>query len=144
MTGLIVAGMAHATALAAIHAAAFAPVDRWDAAAITELLATPGVFALIDPAGGCVLARLAADEAEILTLAVTPGQRRRGVARQLLIRTQATLAAAGARMVFLEVAADNGPALALYQAAGFVLCGRRPGYYPSGSDALVLRHSICA
>lgn len=141
---MIEADAAHAAALAAIHAAAFAPAGRWDAAAMAGLLATPGVFALIDPAGGCVLARVAADEAEILTLAVAPGQRRRGVGCGLLRHARARAAALGAATLFLEVSAGNGAAVALYAAAGFVACGRRLKYYPDGSDALVLRAATCA
>ena len=66
------AGPAEAAALAAIHHAAFPPGERWGADAMALQLALPGVFALLHPQGGMVMARLAADEAEILTLAVHP------------------------------------------------------------------------
>ncbi len=141
---MIEASPAHAAALAAIHAAAFPPAESWDAAAMARLLAMPGVFGLIDPAGGCVLARVAADEAEILTLAVAPGQQRHGVGRRLLQHAGGRAAALGAATLFLEVSAGNGPALALYDAAGFAACGRRRKYYPDGSDALVLRAATSA
>ncbi len=127
-------GPAHAAALAAIHAAAFPPGERWGAAAMAELLALPGVFGFIDPGGGCILARRAGGEAEILTLAVAPAARRRGAGRALLDRV-----AASPEPLFLEVAAGNAPALALYAAAGFGEVGRRRGYYGPGRDALVLR-----
>ncbi len=124
---------AHAAALAAFHAAAFPPAERWDAAAMAELLAMPGVFGFIDP-GGCILARRAGGEAEILTLAVAPAVRQRGIGRALLDRVTAS-----AGPLFLEVAAGNAPALALYAAAGFGEVGRRRAYYGPGRDALVLR-----
>lgn len=106
------------------------------------LLAMPGVCGFADAAGGCVLLRVAADEAEILTLAVIPGQRRQGTGRALLRRALAAAAAAGARAIFLEVASINLPALTLYSAEGFAPCGRRTAYYEDGADAIVLRCEI--
>ncbi len=132
------AGRAHAPAMAAIHAQAFPPGARWGEEAFAAQLALPGVFGLIDPAGGIVLARVVADEAEILTLAVIPAVRRRGLARLLLAAAMARAGTAGARRMVLEVSADNAPARALYVAAGFAAAGRRRRYYPDGSDALVL------
>ncbi len=70
--GVIAVTALHAAALAAIHAAAFPPGERWDAAAFAGLLATPGTFGLLDERGGFVLARQAGGEAELLTLAVLP------------------------------------------------------------------------
>ena len=103
---------------------------------MAELLAMPGVFGFIDGRGGFVLARLAGGEAEILTLAVVPGLRRQGLGRALLDQI---LAGMPETPVFLEVAVDNVPAIALYGAAGFVQCGRRAAYYGAGRDAIVLR-----
>ena len=133
---MIPATPAHIPAMAAIHAAAFPPGQRWDAAALASLLDMPGTFGWLDPRGGLVLARCAGGEAEILTLAVAPELRRQGVARALL---GGVLAATAPAPVFLEVAADNHPALALYAATGFAACGRRRAYYGAGRDALVLR-----
>lgn len=106
-------------------------------------LGLPGSFGLVCPDGaGLALARVAADEAEILTLAVLPEARRRGVGGALLASVAAGAAARGARALFLEVAVGNAPARALYAAAGFVAVGRRRGYYPGGEDALVLRQAL--
>ena len=138
---MIAPGVAHAPACAAIHAAAFPPGEAWDAAAFAGLLASPGVVGLIDPAGGLVLARHVADEAEILALATMPEARRQGIARRLLGAALRQAVAAGATRVFLEVSEANQPARALYAAAGFAACARRPRYYPDGSDALVLAFS---
>jgi ribosomal-protein-alanine N-acetyltransferase len=134
----------NAAPLAALHAAAFA--DAWDAAAITQLLGTPGTFAFHHQ-DGFVLARTAAGEAEILTLAVAPQARGRGLGRALLQAAVSRACAMGAGAVFLEVGADNPPALALYAGLGFVKVGTRKAYYSAlsgGSDALVLRLSLPA
>lgn len=138
----IVAGPTHAQALAAIHAACFPPAERWDAIALATLSAQPGAVALLDPAGGFVLLRVAADEAEILTLAVLPGLRRQGRGRALLRAAGARAAALGAGALFLEVAPGNAAARALYAAEGFRPVGRRRGYYPGGGDAVVLRRAL--
>ncbi len=126
----------HAESLAAIHAAAFPPGERWDASAMAGLLAMPGAFGLLDARGGMLLARSAGGEAEILTLAVVSHARRRGLARALLDRALAML---GDVPLFLEVSPGNAAALALYGAAGFKPCGRRRDYYGAGQDALLLR-----
>jgi ribosomal-protein-alanine N-acetyltransferase len=130
-------GVEGAGLLAALHEAAM-PGAAWSEAAFAALLAQPGTLALA-VAEGFVLARAAADEAEILMLAVLPQARRQGVGARLLDAARAILAAAGARALFLEVAAGNAPAGALYAAAGFAAIGRRARYYADGDDALVLR-----
>ena len=128
-----------AARLAALHAEVFpAP---WDAPAFAALLAQPGVCVVEQP-DGFILLRTVADEAEILTLAVRPRGRRRGLGARL-VEEGATLAAAhGATRLFLEVAGDNAAALSLYARAGFAEAGRRPGYYAhadgSRRDALIL------
>jgi ribosomal-protein-alanine N-acetyltransferase len=111
--GLLRAGPAHARAMAAIHEAAFPPAERWGAAAIATTLALPGVLGLLAPAGGMALARLAADEAELLTLAVLPARQRRGLGRRLLAAAMAQAAAQRSVAMFLEVKASNDGALAV-------------------------------
>jgi [ribosomal protein S18]-alanine N-acetyltransferase len=131
-----------AAALAAIHGAAFPPSEAWGEQAIGLQLGLPGVFGLIDAAGGMVLARIAGDEAEVLTLAVVPASRRRGLGGALLDETLREIRDRGARVVFLEVSEVNQAARALYAAAGFVEVGRRRHYYADGADALVLRAAL--
>lgn len=117
---------------AVLHARCF-PDEPWSAAAVAALAGGPGGLGLL--AGeqgrpvGLLLARLAADEAEVLTLGVVPEARRRGLARALLAAAAERLGQAGARRLHLEVAEDNLPALALYRTSGFGEVGRRPGYY---------------
>ena len=126
--------------LAALHAACFD--DAWDAASLRTTLAAPGAFAFHDR-DGFVVARVAGDEAEILTLAVTPGARGKGLGRALLSAAIAEAQSRGAKAVFLEVGRDNPAALALYAALRFANVGSRKGYY-GGRDASVLRLSLPA
>jgi ribosomal-protein-alanine N-acetyltransferase len=126
--------------LAALHAACFK--DAWDAASLRTTLATPGAFAFHDR-DGFVVARVASDEAEILTLAVAPGARGKGLGRALLSAAIAEARRRDAEAIFLEVGSDNPAALALYAALGFANVGSRKGYY-GGRDAAVLRLSLPA
>ena len=133
-----------AAPLAVLHAACFEL--PWDAAAITTLLATQGTFAFHHQEG-FVLARVAAGEAEILTLAVAPAARGKGLGRSLLQAAINKAQVMGAQTMFLEVGADNPRALALYAGLGFAKVGTRKAYYSalSGStDAAVLRLSLPA
>jgi ribosomal-protein-alanine N-acetyltransferase len=128
--------------LARLHADAFE--KPWDAAHMTTLLAGPGVFAQIaegdDGPIGFILARTAADEAEVLTLAVEPQHWRQGVGSALVAGAAGAAVVFGARSLFLEVAADNVEALGLYRKRGFVAVGHRKGYYDQGAaDAVVMR-----
>ena len=147
------AGPDGAALLAALHAEAFADPavsgPAWDAAAFAALLATPGTLALVAMRGtdplGLLLLRTVADEAEILTLGVSPGARRAGVAAALVAAALAQGTAAGAARLFLEVAETNGPARALYAGLGFSPVGRRPGYFQLGGRpvaALVLARPL--
>ncbi len=134
----------HAATLAALHEAAFDPSDVWPEDAIATQLAQPGVFGLAVAADGFVLARVAADEAEILTLAVAPWSRRRGIGSQLMRAAMTQAAVNGAAHLFLEVASDNLAGLALYDSLGFSRVGLRKRYYALGGDALVLRADLRA
>jgi len=94
---------------------------------------------------GFILCRVMAGEAEILTLAVRPRSRRRGIARSL-VETALALAAQTAGAMLLEVADDNPGALALYARIGFKTVGRRAGYYARSGvasvDAVVMRRAL--
>lgn len=133
--------------MAAIHARAFAGQGRaWTAAEFAGLAQSPHVFAVGD-AEAFALGRVAADEAELLTLATDPNHRRQGRARACLAAFEAEARARGACAAILEVAADNAAALALYRPAGYVQTACRKRYYPRGhghaADALILRKSLC-
>ncbi len=126
---------ATAHALAQTHAAASDRDRPWSAAEFTALLATPGAFATGD-AVAFVLGRVTLDEAEILTLACHPDYRRQGRARAALAEFADAASGRGAVRVFLDVAEDNTAARALYDAAGFTLVGRRPGYFARSGGAV--------
>jgi ribosomal-protein-alanine N-acetyltransferase len=136
---------------ARLHRDAFAPMGErpWTRQDMAELLATPaggGLILQIDgDDAGVVLWRTMADEAELLTLAVSAQHRRRGVAGALLRAVIERSRRQGARQLFLEVGVDNPGAHSLYSQAGFVEVGRRAAYYrrPTGfADALVLRLAL--
>jgi ribosomal-protein-alanine N-acetyltransferase len=142
MSCVVVVGPLHAAAMAAVHAAAMPPAEAWDEAAIAAQLGVAGTFGLLDPAGGMLLARVVAGEAEILALAVVPSAARQGRGTALLAAAESRAAGGGARVMYLEVAEANGPACALYARAGYVPLGRRAAYYRDGGDALVLRKPL--
>jgi ribosomal-protein-alanine N-acetyltransferase len=133
-------------ALAALHGRSFSTPRPWAEAEFAQLVADPLVFLLVEGDAGFLLGRAVAGEAELLTLAVAPEARRRGLGYRLVARFLYQARLRGAGTAFLEVAADNAPALALYSRAGFVEAGRRRGYYrtPQGQaiDALVLRRAL--
>lgn len=140
---IVTALIGHAAGMAAIHAQSFACKERWSATEFATLLGQPGTFGRIDEAGeGFALARVAADQAEILTIAVVAQRRRHGLGGRLLMAVEAEATRRGVRDMYLEVAADNSPAARLYAAAYYIEVGRRPSYYASGRDALVLRKSL--
>ncbi|SMO37857.1 GNAT family N-acetyltransferase [Paracoccus laeviglucosivorans] len=131
-----------ADGLADLHLRCFGTHPRpWSAAEIEDLLASPLNFLLRVP-HGFLIGRTVADEAELLTLAVSPEARRQGVARRLMQEFRATSQARGAAEAFLEVASDNGPAQALYLADGWVQAGRRRNYYAPGIDAILMRRIL--
>ena len=127
--------------MAALHASCFA--RAWDDAAMAQFIAGPDTLCLIASvvansvaaSAGLLIARKAADEAELLTLGVAPNCRRMGLGRALLHTAMATLRASGTKQLFLEVEEGNGAAVALYRSLGAVAVGQRPGYYEHGADA---------
>ena len=135
---ITIAGPAHPFVLAEIHGLAFAGGEVWGAAVLAAHLSMPGVFALLDERGGMILARCAADEAEILTLAVAPAARRLGIGRALVLEAARVAGERGAQKLLLEVSAANKAARALYVGLGFAPVGKRRRYYADGADALIL------
>jgi len=133
-----------AAALAKLHAASFR--RGWGEEEFHRLLADRSVVCHRSVIGGTlvgfVMSRLAAGEAEILSVAIAPGWRGRGFAAPLLDLHIRRLAGLGAHAVFLEVGESNAPAGRLYRRAGFYEVGRRKGYYDGGATALVLRRDL--
>ncbi len=139
-----------AAAIALLHGRCF--TEPWPEAAAREILAMPGVFGLIGliatagkDAAGFVICRLAADECEIISIGVIPERRRAGIASTLLTAAIARARDLGAKNVFLEVAADNFTAKALYRKQGFARVGGRADYYRRHGgrvDAIVMARKL--
>ena len=95
---------------------------------------------------GFAVSRMAADEAEILSIAIDPSYRGRGLARDLLLTHLGHLAGRGVRTIFLEVEENNQPARRLYERAGFAVVGRRERYYLRADgeqlNALLMRRDL--
>ena len=131
--------------MARIHAAANSLDRAWGLSEFVALTDSPHVLALGDDRA-FVLARIIADEAELLTIATHPDHRRKGMARALLTRFHSAARTRGATHAFLEVAADNMAARALYGAAGYHQIGQRRAYYARATgpaaDALVLQRGL--
>jgi len=119
--------------LAIIHAQCF-PDEAWDASALATVLSLPGTSGRVASSeaaelAGFLIAQCLGEVAEILTLGVAPAERRRGIARALLLDCSREAGALGAERIVLEVAADNVAGSALYQSLGFTRQGTRHGYY---------------
>jgi ribosomal-protein-alanine N-acetyltransferase len=119
----------------------------WTEAELADMLARPETHVSAD-SHALAIGRTVAGEAELLTLATLPEARRLGHARRHLAAFEAEAEARGADAAFLEVAADNAAAIALYLASGYSQAGRRPGYYRRANgpavDALIMRKPLHA
>jgi ribosomal-protein-alanine N-acetyltransferase len=144
MSELIPLTPAHAGLIAGMHHVCFD--EPWSEKAMAELLALPGVYGWLaaneGQPEGFVMARVAADEAEILTLLVLPPYRRQGLAERLLDAAFDNAKMQGAAKMYLEVASSNDAAQQLYTKVEFTLVGRRKAYYASGADALLLARAL--
>lgn len=134
-----------APALAALHAQALP--SGWPAADFAVSCSNPTRIVLKAEDGAAMLGlavlQFAADEAEILSIAVAKEARRHGIASAMMT---ACIAGCNKKLVshiYLEVAEGNGPALKLYEKFGFGVLSRRPNYYLAGRSepeaALIMR-----
>jgi len=86
-----------------------------------------------------------ADEIHVTNIAIHPGHRRRGIARELLAGLITEAHARDVRMIVLEVRPSNHQAINLYESFHFRVTGRRRGYYyDTGEDALVMERRLAA
>ncbi|MBS0386708.1 MAG: GNAT family N-acetyltransferase [Proteobacteria bacterium] len=139
-------GTEAAALLAALHARAF---DKpWAEAEFAKLLDNAAVFALLARTSapqGFVLAWAAAGDAELLTVAVVPEARRRGIGASLVTAAGVAALVRGASHMHLEVGEDNAAARALYAKLGYEEAGRRHAYYAGEGgavDAVVMRRAL--
>jgi ribosomal-protein-alanine N-acetyltransferase len=140
--------------LAELHAAIFkAPWDHpWSAQSFAEILAMPGAHGWLmirrETPIGFMLVRFTLDEGEILLTGIVPEARRRGHAAELMGIVLDAARRAGIAKLFLEHAAGNEAAAALYGRFGFSRIGRRRAYYErrggGREDAITLRRDLAA
>lgn len=134
-------------ALAALEVELFVD-DAWSEASWwSELAARPRRDYVVLASGEAVLGYAGVDHggevADVMTVAVTPAGRGRGLGAALLAELERRAAGRGAGHVMLEVRADNEAARSLYDRAGYVLLSTRRRYYQPGDvDALVLRKTL--
>jgi ribosomal-protein-alanine N-acetyltransferase len=141
------ASLRDAPKLAQLHGASFH--RGWGEAEFEQMLAERNTLVHRLRQGrktiGFAVSRMAADEAEILSIAVDPSHRGRGLSRNLLLTHLGHLAGRGVRTVFLEVEENNQPARRLYDRAGFAVTGRRERYYRQDGEqlnALIMRRDL--
>jgi len=106
---------------------------------VAWILQHPGAFTIVDADGGvraAVMVLVGDGVSRVLSVAVLPAFRRRGLGRALMEAAEALSLNRGARTVQLEVGVTNVAAIALYRALGYRSDGRMPGYYSWGEDAL--------
>lgn len=119
--------------MASVHLDAFPHGESWGVGQFEDLMAQDSVIARGIVRGtelvSFILIQIAVDQAEILTLATAPSQRRNGLAGTLLAQVEAELVERGSAVWLLDVAADNTPGLEFYARNGFSTDGRRRGYY---------------
>ena len=130
---LLWAGPERAADIARLHGVLFDPA--WDEASVRRALDHPAATSFVATLGGpsevigFIIGQIAADEAEILSIGVDPTRQRHGVGALLLAGLARAVQRAEVRRLYLEVAADNAAALALYTRGGFTATGLRKGYY---------------
>jgi ribosomal-protein-alanine N-acetyltransferase len=137
-----------AAAIAKLHAASFH--RGWSEDELESLLVERNVLTHRATVNGrlvgFIMSRLAAGDAEILSVAVSASYRGKGLARRMLNLHMGRLSGIGTRVLFLEVDEGNAAALRLYRRAGFMEAGRREGYYAAAdgkrATALVLRRDL--
>lgn len=139
---LLWAGPDQAAEIARLHGQLFSPA--WSEESVFAMLDHPASTAFLAVYSGpprtsigFVLAQLAADEAEILSIGVLPDWQRQGIGRRLVDGVARAVQRAEAKSLYLEVAADNDAALSLYSRAGFLGTGLRRGYYERPGSAPV-------
>ena len=123
-----------------------AEVAGWPPESYAKLAELPGGVVLVCEANepvGFLAARQAADEAEILNIAVHRDFRRQGVASALLLAALDEFRRSAIARIFLELRESNLPARALYEGHGFAPSGLRKAYYHGPTeDALCMMRKL--
>ncbi len=121
--------------------------DPWSLQSVQNELKNPLSTWLVAESDGTVLgyvgAQTAADESDIMNLAVHPQYRRHALGQKLLSALQQVLTENGSAAITLEVRVSNLPAISLYEKLGFQTVGRRPNYYfHPREDAIIMRKEM--
>lgn len=134
--------------LSRLHRAAFPDGRGWTAEEFAALAEHPARLLFTHPPHGLAVVQCLPPEMEILTIAVAPEAQGQGIGAALLSDLLAAARARGVAQVFLDVAADNTAARALYAKAGFAETGRRRGYYRraggAAQDAVLMTRTLPA
>lgn len=78
-------------------------------------------------------------DADIQTMVIKPEYQKKGYGKQLLDALLEKVKEHKSNRVFLEVVADNKPAISLYISRKFEQIARRSNYYSNGSDAVIMQ-----
>ena len=129
----------HVTAVAELERQNFS--EPWPEIAVRSELTNKLALWLValdgEAGGGYVGSQTVLQEADMMNIAVADTHRRRGIARALV---EELIRQLDAYQLSLEVRSSNAPAIALYEALGFVQVGLRKNYYRKPKeDALILR-----
>ena len=114
----------------------------WPESNVREVLGWGGILGLASEVAGklvgFLIGRQAAEQAEVLNLAVAPERRRKGRGGALLTAAVEGFRARGVNRVFLEVRESNSTGIAFYEKHGFSKTGRREGYYRDPVEAAII------
>lgn len=124
--------------LANLHKKCF-PHKPWSADDFADLKKSG--CEIIASQNGFIVWRAVADEAELISIGVSPDARRTGIAAAMIGIMEGELKKNGVKSVFLEVAENNAPARKLYEQNGYVQIGVRPKYY-DGVDAIMMKKDL--
>lgn len=116
----------------------------WTEASVKEVLEWNGSLGIVIEAAGKVvgflIGRQTIEEAEILNLAVAPGNRGKGSGGALLQAAVEEFRARGANRVYLEVRESNREGIIFYEKHGFLKTSRRKEYYRDPIETAILMH----
>jgi ribosomal-protein-alanine N-acetyltransferase len=109
---------------------------------ISFMVLFPRYFLVVDCdgmiAGYVVGARRSDGSGHIVSIAVKPSYRGRGLGRLLMNSVEAEMISDGVKRIWLEVSINNRDALKLYRNLGYRIVGIKKNYYPDGSDAYLM------
>lgn len=147
MPQVTICGAAFADVYAEMHKACFS--KAWNESMMRQTLLMPGALGLIafenETPAGFVIDAYSVDQADIVTLGVTPAFRGKKIGDTLLEASFDKLKRNGVADLFLEVAVNNPHAIELYRRHNFKQVGKRPNYYTRGTekiDALVMKREL--